>query len=133
MNIYWFDSNSFCLESRWRWGIHIALLVAVTTALTMLSFCDYVSFSITIQPRLNIFSSHIDYGRYLSAGHVSPDLDFVFTVYWVLNFASNFHEYISFSISIRCYDRDRMVVGFTTTCAYPGLYNSYQLPLVLGY
>ena len=58
---------------------HIAFL-AVATALTMLSFCNWVSFSITIQPRFTMLGPHIDYGLCMSARHVSPDLDLNFTV-----------------------------------------------------
>jgi hypothetical protein len=52
------------------------------TVLTMTSFRDEEdSFSIFIQPSLTIFGPHIDHGGYMSARHVSPDLDLIFMVY----------------------------------------------------
>ena len=45
------------------------------TVLTMTSFRDEDSFSIFIQPSLTIFGPHIDHGIFMSAMHVSPELD----------------------------------------------------------
>ena len=70
----------FCLACDERRDIHIAFPVAVT-ALTMSSFGDWVSFSITIQPRLTMYGPHIEHGGYMSDGQVSHDLDLIFIVY----------------------------------------------------
>lgn len=67
---------SFCLacdKSRWRWDMDIAFLGA-TAALTMSSFCHKVSLSFTI-PKNTILGSRIDHGIFMSAMHVSPELD----------------------------------------------------------
>lgn len=51
------------------------------TPLTMTSFFgDYISFSITIQPRLTILGSHMDHGVYMSTRHITPDLDLIFSL-----------------------------------------------------
>jgi len=55
----------------------------VNYTLNNVKFYDWVSFPISIQPRLTIFGPHIDRGEYMSARHVSPDLDFIFMVYWL--------------------------------------------------
>ena len=49
------------------------------TALTSF-FGDYISFSVTIQPRLTILGSHIDHGVYMSTRHMTPDLDLIFSL-----------------------------------------------------
>jgi len=41
------------------------------------SFCDWVSFPITIQPRLTILGPYIDDGGYMPDWHFSPDLDLI--------------------------------------------------------
>jgi hypothetical protein len=41
-------------------------------------FVIRVCFSITIQTSLTIFGPHIDWGGYMSAGHVSSDFDLIF-------------------------------------------------------
>lgn len=51
------------------------------TALTMTSFFgDYISFSVTIQPRLTILGAHIDHGVYMSTRHMTSDLDLIFSL-----------------------------------------------------
>jgi hypothetical protein len=42
---------------------------------------DYVSFYITIQPRLTIFGLHIDHGGYMPEGHVSLNIESFFIFY----------------------------------------------------
>ena len=51
------------------------------------NFLDYVSYFITVPARHTILVSYIGHGRYISASHVSPDLDLIFIIYWVnINF-----------------------------------------------
>jgi hypothetical protein len=85
--------NHFCLTcniSCWKTDI----------AFPMSSFCDLISFSITIQPRFTILGLHIDHGVCISPKHVSPDIDLIFRVYW-LKFMSSFCDQISYSITIQ--------------------------------
>ena len=62
---------------------------------------------ITIQPRLTLFGPHIDHDVYMSAKHVSPDLDLIFMVYQGLNFPPNltspglFNDDISLSQKVK--------------------------------
>ena len=63
--------NAIFGVKHWPWKIHASQSCAVwlwphfhvlLTVKFMLSFHDYVSFSITIQPRLTIFDPHINHG-----------------------------------------------------------------------
>jgi len=83
--MFLFFSVSFCVclaccESCWRRDIGIAFPVM---SATMSSFCDYVSFSITTQPRFILLGPNIDHGGYISARYVSPDVTSFSWCYWV--------------------------------------------------
>jgi len=49
-----------CYKAHWRLDIGIAF--PAVTALAMSSFCDYINFSIAIQPRFTIYGLPFDYG-----------------------------------------------------------------------
>jgi hypothetical protein len=66
----------------------IAFPVTATAALTISGFRDYISFSITIQPRLTILGPHIDHGGYMSVGHVSHYLALVLREVFVISLVS---------------------------------------------
>ena len=54
-----------------------------------------------MQPMFTILYSHIDHGVYMSANHVSHDLDLIFMVYWSwLKFMLSFCDLVILSIAI---------------------------------
>ena len=54
---------------------------AAVTGLEMSSFRDYISYAITLQPRLSIFEPHFDHVRYISIFiHLPPYLIVSFMV-----------------------------------------------------
>ena len=61
-------------------------------------YCDYISFSITIQPRFILNNTHIDHDGYMSAKHMLLDLDLIFMVNYI-KFTSIFQDYDNFSIA----------------------------------
>jgi hypothetical protein len=74
--------------------------IALTVALKMSSFGDWINFSNTIKPRITIFDPHIDPGGYMPAKLVSPDLGLIL---WFIEFElmSIVCDQVSFSITIQ--------------------------------
>jgi hypothetical protein len=74
--------------------------IALTVALKMSSFGDWINFSNTIKPRITIFDPHIDPGEYMPAKLVSPDLGLIL---WFIEFElmSIVCDQVSFSITIQ--------------------------------
>ena len=76
----------FCFRCGWDIGIAFRATATVTNVLTMTSFCDSVSFYVTIQP---IFALHSVHGGYFGTGQpgtwmsLTSDLDLIFMVYWL--------------------------------------------------
>lgn len=56
-------------------------------------FHDYISFSVAMQPRLIILDLCIAQWWYMSARHLSPDLSFIFMVYWLCWIQVKFSTY----------------------------------------
>jgi hypothetical protein len=74
----------FCCCSVFGGDLGHSTVMLHNYVLTMSGFCFQINFSITIQPRLTIFGPHIDHGQYMSARHVSPDLELIFSLMTLL-------------------------------------------------
>ena len=63
--------------------VHTLIMVYMSAGLMdLLNLCQvFVIRSVSLLPRLTIFGPFIDHGGYMSAGHVSPDLDLIFIVF----------------------------------------------------